>query len=214
MAGQEPQVRAASRPTSRADAATGGFDAPRDLGRPGRPASYTRVQVALHWAVASLVVEQYATSGAIVRTHTVHMIGQRQSPADLVLHAMHNRLGLLLTALMVVRLSYRLWAGAPTPLAPGAGASPTARLASVVHGAFYCVLVCEGLAGAVASYLWWPASALHVVLFKVLLALLAIHVGAVLGHHLAGTAVLGRMGLRWVPALRAARPAPGRWTVS
>jgi hypothetical protein len=34
--------------------------------------------------VAALVLEQYATSDAIVRTHTLHMIGQRQSPTDLV----------------------------------------------------------------------------------------------------------------------------------
>jgi cytochrome b561 len=174
-----------------------------EVARPDRPASYTRVQVALHWLVAALVVEQYATSGAIVRTHTVHMIGQQQSPTDLVLHTMHNRLGLALTALMAFRLAYCLWAGAPAPLARGTKSAWTSRAASVVHAAFYGVLICEGIAGAVASYLWWPASALHVVLFEVLLALLASHVGAVLVHLVLGTPVLARMGLGWVSAPRA-----------
>ena len=58
-----------------------------------------------------------------MRTHTLHMIGKRQSPTDLVLHVAHNRLGLLLTALMAVRLGYRLWAGTPAPPASRAGRS-------------------------------------------------------------------------------------------
>jgi cytochrome b561 len=202
MARQERQVT-----TSSLDPVSRGTSSMDDMGgarvRAGRPASYARVQVALHWLVAALVLEQYATSGAIVRTHTIHMIGQRQSPADLVLHAMHNRLGLLLTALMAVRLGYRLWVGAPTPLASRASRAWTRVAASTVHAAFYAVLIAEGVAGAVASYLWWPASALHVVLFKVLLALLGLHVAAVVLHHLSGSAALGRMGLRWVPALGA-----------
>ena len=198
MASQERQVTTLSPdPVARGTGVAGA------RARVGRTASYGRVQVALHWLVAALVVEQYATSGAIVRTHTVHMIGQRQSPADLVLHAMHNRLGLVLTALMAVRLVYRLWAGAPSPIARRASRAWTRVAASTVHAAFYAVLICEGAAGAVASYLWWPASALHVVLFKVLLALLGLHVGAVVLHHLSGSAALGRMGLRWVPALGA-----------
>lgn len=169
-----------------------------------RPAIYSRVQVALHWLVAGLVVEQYATSGAIVRTHTMHMIGQRQNPADLVLHTMHNRLGLLLIAVMVFRLAYRLWAGAPVPGSDGAAGSWASRTAAVVHAAFYVVLICEGVAGAVASYLWWPMSVVHVALFKGLLALVAVHVAAVLWHHLCGKPVLRRMRIGWIPAYRRA----------
>ncbi len=191
------------------DAREDGFtaDAASDAARPERvgvtrSAAYSRVQVALHWLVAALVVEQYGTSGAIVRTHTMHMIGQRQNPADLVLHTMHNRLGLLLTAAMVVRLAYRLWAGAPVPATDSAAGAWAPRVASLVHVAFYAVLICEGVAGAVASYLWWPMSVVHVTLFKGLLALVAVHVAAVLWHHLCGEAVLRRMGIGWIPAYR------------
>ena len=193
------------------DAREDGFtaDAASDAARPERvgvtrPAVYSRVQVALHWLVAALVVEQYATSGAIVRTHTMHMIGQRQDPADLVLHTMHNRLGLLLSAVVVFRLAYRLWAGAPVPGSDGAAGSWASRTASLVHLAFYAVLICEGLAGAVATYLWWPMSVVHVALFKGLLALVAVHVAAVLWHHLCGEAVLRRMRIGWIPAYRRA----------
>lgn len=144
---------------------------------------YTKVQVLLHWTVVALVVAQYATSGAIVRTHSIHLIGQRPNPADIVLHVLHNRVGLLLVAAMIVRLAYRIWFGVPSPVADPRWPW-TARLARTVHLAFYAVLITEGVAGAVASYFWWPASALHVALFKVLLVLLTVHVAAALWHRL------------------------------
>lgn len=150
--------------------------------RRSRPHAYSRVQIALHWAAVLLVLGQYVTSGAIVRTHSLHMIGQRQNSTDLILHLLHNRLGLLLVAVMLARLAWRLWAGVPRGTLP-AGGWP-ARLARLVHAAFYAVLVTEGASGAVASYLWWPASRLHVVLFKILLGLITVHVAAALWHQL------------------------------
>ena len=157
-----------------------------------RPDAYSRVQIVLHWIVVLLLISQYATSGAIVRTHSLHMIGQRQSPTDLMLHLLHNRLGLLLVAVMLARLVYRLWAGTPQ-LRP---AGRSALIAGLVHAAFYAALITEGLSGAVASYLWWPASTLHVVLFKILLGLVAIHVAAALWHQfILKDAALRRMGL-------------------
>lgn len=144
------------------------------------PQSYPRAQAALHWLVAALVAGQYATSGAITRSHATHLIGQRPDPGDLFLHAWHNRAGLAVVALTLARLALRLWAGAPAPLGPPASAA--ARLARFVHAAFYAVLIFEGAAGAVASYVWWPASVAHVLAFKALLALLAVHVAAALWH--------------------------------
>ena len=157
-----------------------------------RRADYTRTQVLLHWTVAALVAGQYATSGAITRTHGMHMIGWKPSPADMVLHTLHNRAGLAIIALMLVRLALRLWVGAPLP---GAAGERLTRLAQVAHAAFYAVLISEGLTGAVASYLWWPISAVHVILFKILLALVAVHVAANLWHSLVlGDGTFGRMG--------------------
>jgi len=157
-----------------------------------RPAAYARTQVVLHWLIAVLVVVQYATSRAIVRTHAIHMIGQRQNPTDLLLHNLHTKLGLGLVALMTGRLLFRLWAGAPEL----AGDVPpwASRAAQLVHAAFYAVLIVEGLTGAVASYFWWPISVAHVILFKLLLGLVGVHVAAVLWHAVVlkdGT--LGRM---------------------
>jgi cytochrome b561 len=149
----------------------------------------------MHWLVAGLVLAQYATSGAIVRTHGIHLIGQRPSPTDLVLHTLHNRVGLAIVVLMLGRLALRLWAGAPAPGDAAAGVS--VRLAQGVHFAFYAVLITEGITGAVASYFWWPISAAHVILFKVLLALVTTHVAAAVWHEFVRKdAVMSRMGFK------------------
>jgi cytochrome b561 len=177
-----------------------------------QPVSYTRTQIALHWVVAGLVVAQYATSGAIVRTHSIHLIGHRPSATDLVLNTLHNRVGLAIVALMLGRLALRLWVGAPLPGDVVRGLAT--RLAQSVHFAFYAVLIAEGVTGAVATYFWWPISAAHVILFKVLLALVTIHVAAALWHAVVRKdAVIGRMGLKAVNGgRREIQEAAGRRT--
>ena len=161
-----------------------------------RPLAYTRAQIVLHWLVAGLVLAQYSTSGAIVRTHSIHLIiGQRPNPTDLLLHTIHNRVGLAIVALMLGRLALRLWAGAPLP----GGATPglATRLAQGLHAAFYAVLIAEGLTGAVATYFWWPISTVHVILFDVLLALVTVHVAAALWHaFIRRDGVVHRVGFR------------------
>lgn len=143
-----------------------------------QPATYSRLQIALHWLVAALIVGQYATSGAILRTHSMHALGWRPSASDLVLHTLHNRVGLAIIVLMIGRLALRLWFGVPAPL--GARGSLSARLAQGVHFAFYAVLITEGMTGAIATYFWWPISAAHTALFWTLLALFVVHLGGAL----------------------------------
>jgi hypothetical protein len=43
-------------------------------------AANTRTQIVLHWLVAGLVLAQDGTSGAMVRTCSLHLIGQRPNP--------------------------------------------------------------------------------------------------------------------------------------
>jgi cytochrome b561 len=140
---------------------------------------YTNLQILLHWIIAVLVVSQYLTSFAIARTHVV---GQKPDPTDMLLHAAHNRVGLLILALMVARLVIRLARGGTRGISTVR--QPAAMAAKLLHWAFYAVLIAQATTGAVASYLWWPASTVHVLLFKVLLLLLAGHVLAAAWHHL------------------------------
>jgi cytochrome b561 len=129
----------------------------------------------LHWAVAVLVVEQYATSSAVLRVHAYRPLGRAADPFDLTLHAVHARAGLLVLALVATRLLLRLVWGAPgwsPPLPPW-----RSRLASSVQYALYAVPLGQVLTGAVAIYFWWPISSLHKALFWALAALLALHLG-------------------------------------
>lgn len=182
-----------------------------------RPLAYTRTQIALHWLVAELVLAQYLTSGAIVRAHSMHLIGWRPSATDLVLHTLHMRVGLAIVAMMLGRLALRFWVGAPAPGDIAGGLA--VRLPRGVHFAFYAVLITEGITGAVASYFWWPISAAHVILFNVLLALVTIHVAAALWHEFARKdAVMRRIGFKALfgyrevveNARQPARPMPRR----
>jgi cytochrome b561 len=158
------------------------------------------MQIALHWLVAALVLAQYATGGAIVRMHSMHALGWRPSASDLALHTFHNRAGLTIVALMLGRFALRLWRGAPAPMI--ATGSLAARLAQFVHLAFYAVLIAEGATGAIATYIWWPMSAAHVAMFDVLLALVTIHVAAVLWRQFVlKEAALRRIGIS-VPSSR------------
>jgi len=131
---------------------------------------------AMHWTIVVLVIGQYLTSFAIVRTHRPHLIGQHPSDFDLLQHTIHNRVGLLIVALMVLRLGLRWRMGVPTPMLPESDWRSSA--ARIVHHAFYVVLVLQGVTGAIATYFWWPMSTVHQICFKILLGLIALHVSA------------------------------------
>jgi len=142
--------------------------------------SYHWCQIALHWLVALLVAVQYATGSSIDRTHHAVARGLEPEPFDLTLHAIHNRTGLMILGLMLIRLAMRLLIGAPNPAA--ADRDWQFRLGRATHLGFYVILLIQASTGAIASYFFWPISVLHVALSKVLLALITLHALAALWH--------------------------------
>jgi hypothetical protein len=155
------------------------FGAPRAgravAGRTVAGARFGLAQIVLHWLVVLLVIEQYATSGAMLRVHGYRPLGRPADPFDLTLHAVHARVGLLIFGLVTVRLLLRIAWGAPEWLTP----LPLwrRRRASGVQYALYAVLLGQALTGVIATYLWWPMSAAHRAFFFALVALLALHLG-------------------------------------
>ena len=136
---------------------------------------YSYAQIALHWVVVLLVIEQYLTSAAILRVHGYRPLGRPADPFDLTLHAVHTRVGVLIFALVAIRLALRIRWGAlqwEPPLPHWRG-----RLSSSVQYGLYAVLLGQAVTGAVAIYLWWPMSAVHNALFWALIVLLALHLG-------------------------------------
>jgi cytochrome b561 len=116
------------------------------------PSSYSRLQISFHWLIVVLVIVQYATSGSIARTHSVSISGLAPDPSDLFWHTVHNRNGLLIFALMALRLVIRFWRGVPQQVT---GTSPVQKkVASAMHYLLYATLMCQAFTGAVASYVW------------------------------------------------------------
>ena len=161
--------------------------------------AYHPVQVLLHWLVVALILEQYVTSGAIRRTHDALMMGQQPTSFDLLLHMIHNRGGILITGLMALRLAMRWWLGRGHELPK----SLASRAAHAAHTALYILIIAMGLTGLIASYVWWPISSVHVVLFKAILILVGAHAFMAFWHYFVRRDdTLTRMA----PGLRSYRP--------
>jgi cytochrome b561 len=163
---------------------------------------YRTLQIALHWAVVLLVIEQYLTSAAILRVHAYRPLGRPADPFDLTLHSVHTRVGLLIFALIAARLSLRVLWAAPEwspPLPPW-----RRGLSSGIQYGLYVVLLGQAATGPIATYLWWPMSSAHKALFWALIALLALHLsGATLGLATRPRETLFRItGLRLSPQLK------------
>lgn len=156
------------------------------------------VSQAFHWTIVLLILMLAIvglTMGELPRT-----------PKYFWVYTAHKSLGITVLALMLLRLAWRLYAGAPAPV-PG---TPRwqARIASLTHGALYALALAMPLSG----WLYDSASGLrpfrlfglvrmpklvapddgvrdlahgaHVWLFWVLVALVALHAGAAFYHHL------------------------------
>ena len=173
----------------------------------------------LHWTIAVLIL----SIGAV----GLVMGELPRSPKWFWVYTLHKSLGLTVLALVLVRIAWRLYAGAPPPVE----GTPRwqARLASLTHGAIYVLILAIPLSG----WLYDSASGLrpfrffglfdmpklvapnewladqmreaHELLFWVLVVLVALHAGAAFYHHFfQGDATLRRM----LPGRRAAVAAP------
>ncbi len=166
------------------------------------------VSQALHWAIALLVV--------VMAVIGLSLDALPRSPKWFWVYDLHKSTGLLVLALVAVRLGWRLYAGAPPPV-PGL---PRAQriAAGATHGVLYALVLAMPLSGWLydsASGLrpleWFGQFAvpklvgpdeglagtlhdLHETLFVVLAVVVLAHVAAALWHHLfRGDATLARM---------------------
>ena len=180
----------------------------------------------LHWTIAVLILSIGAVGlvkGELPR-----------SPKWFWVYTLHKSLGLTVLALVLVRIAWRLYAGAPPPVA----GTPRwqSRLASLTHGAIYMLILAMPLSGwlydsasGLRPFRWFglaevpklspPHEALadamhetHELLFWVLIALVIGHAGAALYHHFVRRdATLARMlPRRWLAGsvVPTAAPSP------
>ena len=172
----------------------------------------------LHWSIALLIL----TIGVV----GLVMGELPRTPKYFWVYTAHKSLGITVLALVLLRIGWRLYAGAPRPL-PGIPRWQ-ACLASATHGALYLLILAMPLSGwlydsasGLRPFRWFGlvevprlaapdeilASAAHDAhewLFWLLVALVLAHAGAALHHHfIQRDATLARMLPR---RLRAAPP--------
>lgn len=159
-------------------------------------ARYSRGAVILHWLIAALIVLNFVLAWSAE--------GQPR-PVRMEIMGHHKAVGLTILALTVLRIGWRLWRK-PPPLLPTLR-SWEAALARLTHGAFYLLMLAIPLAGwgivspsGKPTSLWGllnvpalPVSAekasrdffhgAHEVGATLMLALLVLHVLAVVKHH-------------------------------
>jgi cytochrome b561 len=156
------------------------------------------ISKSLHWIIVLLLV-------------TVAVIGLvmgelPRSPKYFWVYTAHKSIGITILALMLLRLGWRLYAGAPDPV-PGTPAWQ-ARIASATHWLLYAMVLAMPLSGwlydsasglrpfrwfglfempkLVGPHEWIADRALttHELLFLLLVGLVVLHVGAAFYHHL------------------------------
>ena len=156
------------------------------------------VSQALHWLIVLMIL------GLAIAGLTMGELPK--TPKYFWVYTAHKSMGLTVLALVLVRIGWRLYAGAPKPVA----GTPTwqERIASVTHWMLYALILAMPLSGwlydsasGLRPFRWFglfdvpkltaPNDALrdashaaHEWLFWVLVALVALHAAAALYHHL------------------------------
>jgi cytochrome b561 len=163
---------------------------------PNGDASWGTVAKFLHWLVAALIFTQFALGWLAA--------SWRLSPTKLDLFAWHKSTGMLILALVLVRLLWRL--AIPTPALPADMPAWERAAARASHALLYLMMVGMPLTGWVVSsasgvpfrvfrriplppivspdpHLADLAALAHFSLWVVFVALLLLHIGAALRHH-------------------------------
>lgn len=150
------------------------------------PARYTLLQIMLHWAVALLILSQWLTYGAIVRTHNPLL---RPSAADLFEHKLHNYGGMAIGCLIALRLLLRFAQHGRTPRRQGW----IALISASVHWSLYGLVLLQAVSGFAASYLTPSAIPLHKALWSLVWPLIILHILAAAYHLIRADGVVSGM---------------------
>ncbi|MCA0277132.1 MAG: cytochrome b [Proteobacteria bacterium] len=143
--------------------------------------SYSKLQIALHWLIATLVVFQLLAGESMTATVDALADGGQPSAADQTLASVHYWIGLSILVLALFRLGLRATSGTPVP--DPATPSWMALAAKATHWAFYGLLFATPITGLLAYYLWDWMGDVHALAKPVFIAFIGIHAAAALFHH-------------------------------
>jgi cytochrome b561 len=154
---------------------------------------YSRLQVALHWAVVVLVAFQFVAHDGIEASWNA-FVADRPVPIDLAtLTLLHIAGGVTVLVLALARIFLRLTRGAPDPPADEPRLMQIA--AEAVHRLIYLLLLLLPITGTAAWFLGIrSAGNVHELLTTLLLVAIALHIaGALFQHFIRRSDVLMRM---------------------
>lgn len=152
---------------------------------------YSRTQIALHWAIAALVLFQFVGHDAIAEFSEAMRKG---TEGDLPLMARaHVMLGILTLILAAWRLILRKTRGVPA--APDAGTAAQHVVAKIVHVMLYAAIILMPLSGIGA---WFggveQAGMFHTTFKFAVIAAIALHIiGALFQQYVLKTGIIKRM---------------------
>lgn len=140
---------------------------------------YSALQIALHWAIAALILFNYIVSDGMGRALDARLEGGM--PPGGLTPVLHVYVGLAVLALVALRVLVRLTQGAPAAHDSGIPAlNLGARLA---HGALYLLMLAVPVFGALT---WYggieDAGEAHEVAANLILILAGLHAAAALFH--------------------------------
>ena len=140
---------------------------------------YSRLQIALHWAVAGLILTNYVLSDAVGADF--RRLIDTGGGGSLAGGGLHVWIGVTVLSLVLLRVAVRLVSGAPE--APE-GTPDLMRRASVIgHLALYALMLAVPVFGAMAWFLGIAAMGdVHVLSMNAMMLLILAHAGAALFH--------------------------------
>lgn len=144
------------------------------------PRGYSRLQIALHWIIAALIVVQLTINADMQRAFAQRLVGAIPDNFGATFHA---AIGILVLLLAILRVSIRLVRGAPEP--PKGNHPLLNVLSHATHVLLYGFLFFMPISGAIA---WFGgieiAGVLHELGRFVLIPAIFLHVGGAIVEEL------------------------------
>lgn len=138
--------------------------------------SYSPLQIALHWAIAALIIANWFISEGMDDVFDGSLEGQAVTG---FMPRFHVYAGVAVLVLALVRLGVRMRTGAPKAVGEGL----SALVAHLGHMALYALMIAVPALGAITWFGGIDATAdLHVLAMNVMMALFLAHAAAALFH--------------------------------
>ena len=139
---------------------------------------YSRLQIALHWAIAALIGVNYVMSEGMEDVFEAHMEGAATSTLTSSLHVW---VGIAVLALVVLRLILRFVQGVPAALE--SGKPMLAMAAKGTHAALYVLMLLAPVLGDIAWFGGVDATAeIHALAVNVMMLIVLVHAAAAIFH--------------------------------